>query len=300
MPRPSSFEDFARAVAEAYPRLSRQLQQIAQFVLEHPDQLALGTVATVAEAAAVQPSALIRFANTLEFAGFTDMQQLFRARLLDRSSSYRERIGALRRSTGPDAAEAGVLHQFVGDGVTELSQLEENVRTADLDAAAQLICQARRVHVLAQRRAFPVACYLAYALAQLDLKVQLLDGVGGMLPDMLRQLDGDDVLLVASFKNYSRDVIDAAQAAQQRAVPVVAITDFALSPLKPHAKVCFELGQGPNPAFRSLVAPLCLSQALVVSVGHRLVSPPRTSTARKATRGAAPRAAGAAINGAKR
>ena len=83
----------------------------------------------------------------------------------------------------------------------------------------------------------------------------------------------NELLLVARFKTYSRDVIDAAQHAHARAVPVVAITDFALSPLKPLASVCFELGQGANAAFRSLVAPLCLAQALVVSVGHRLLTP---------------------------
>lgn len=277
MPRASSFEEFVDALSEAFPRLSRQLQQIAQFALEHPDEVALGTVATVAEAAGVQRSALIRFANALEFAGFTEMQQVFRTRLLDRSGSYRERIDAMHRSKKPAAGKGGgaaaVLQQFVSDGVTELSQLEDNVRAEDITAAAALIGGAARVHVLAQRRAFPVACYLSYALSQLDMRAQLLDGVGGMLPDALRQIGKDEVLIVASFKNYSPDVVAAAAAAHAAGVPVVAITDFALSPLKSHARICFELGQGTDTAFRSLVAPLCLAQALVVSVGQQLVAP---------------------------
>jgi len=287
MPRASSFEEFAAAAAEAFPRLSRQQQQIAQFVLEHPDRLALGTVATMAEAAAVQPSALIRFANAMGFGGFTEMQQVFRGHLLDRSSSYRERIEAMRRGKPPGAAGAsgaGVLHRFVAEGMAELGQIEDNVRAADLSKAAELICRATRVHVLAQRRAFPVAAYLSYALAQLDVKASLLDGVGGMLPDVLRQVASGELLLVTSFKNYSPDVVAAAAGAHARGVPVVAITDFALSPLRPHASVCFALGQGTDAAFRSLVAPLCLAQALVVSVGHRLVVP-RRSAAAKAVKG---------------
>lgn len=287
MPRASTYEQFADSVSEAYPRLSKQLQQIARFALEHPDQLALGTVAAVAEAAGVQPSALIRFANTLEFGGFTEMQQLFRARLLDRSGTYRERIDQMRRNAGAPQASS-VLHQFVTEGIAELSHLEDNVRAADIQRAAQMICKAQRVHLLAQRRAFPVACYLAYALAQLDIKVQLIDGVGGMLPDVLRQIEADDLLLVTSFKNYSRDVIDAAQGAHGRGVPVVAITDFALSPLKPHAQLCFELGPGEDAAFRSLVGPLCLAQALVVSAGHQLVSAKKPARAsRSKSNGAA-------------
>lgn len=279
MTRATTFEEFADAVSEAFSRLSKQQQQIARFVLESPDDLALGTVATVAEATGVQPSALIRFANTLGFAGFTDMQQLFRARLLDRVGSYRDRIEAIRRSNDSGAPEAGVLHQFVSNGVADLGTLEDNVRSELLVEAARLIARASRVQVLAQRRAFPVACYLSYALSQLDIKAQLMDGVGGMLSDALRQMEPGELLLVTSFKNYSQDVVHAAQAASERGIDVIAITDFALSPLKPHATLCFELGQGPDAAFRSLVAPLCLAQALVVSTGHQLAMPPATRRA---------------------
>ncbi|QBK05544.1 MurR/RpiR family transcriptional regulator [Hylemonella gracilis] len=285
MTRAATFEEFADAVSEAYARLTKQQQQIAQFVLESPDDLALGTVATVAEAVGVQPSALIRFANTLGFAGFTEMQQLFRARLLDRVGTYRDRIDVIRRSNGSGMPEAGVLHQFVVNGMADLGALEDNVRSKDLAEATRLISRATRVQVLAQRRAFPVACYLAYALSQLDIKAQLVDGVGGMLVDALRQMEPGELLLVASFKNYSQDVVQAAEQARARGITVIAITDFALSPLKPHATVCFELGQGPDAAFRSLVAPLCLAQALVIGTGHELAkkpSPGRKAGARSA------------------
>jgi DNA-binding MurR/RpiR family transcriptional regulator len=277
MTRAATFEEFANAVSGAYARLTKQQQQIAQFVLERPDDLALGTVATVAEAVGVQPSALIRFANTLGFAGFTEMQQLFRARLLDRVGTYRDRIDVIRRSNGSAAPEAGVLHQFVVSGMADLGALEDNVGAQDLAEAARLISRATRVQVLAQRRAFPVACYLAYALAQLDIKAQLMDGVGGMLADSLRQMVPGELLLVTSFKNYSLDVVQAAEQARARGITVIAITDFALSPLKPCATVCFELGQGPDAAFRSLVAPLCLAQALVVGTGHELAKRPSAS-----------------------
>ena len=57
------------------------------------------------------------------------------------------------------------------------------------------------------------------------------------------------------------------------------------SPLKPSARVCFELGPASDRTFRSLVAPLCLAQALVVTAGHHLAEAPdkgkaKTSAAR--------------------
>ena len=281
MPNATSFDALKESISAAYPQLSKQLQQIARFALQQPNDLALGTVAAVAEAAGVQPSALIRFANALGFGGFTELQQVFRARLLERSGSYRERIHRMRRDGQTAAPAAGVLHDFVGDAITELGHLEDNVRAADLALAVRLLCEAARVHVLAQRRAFLVACYLAYALGQLELKTYLLAGVGGMLDESLHNIERQDVLLVASFQNYSKVVVDAAAEAHARGVPVIAITDSPLSPLKPSARVCFELGTGDNPAFRSLVGPLCLAQALVVSAGHRLTEPKQPAARRK-------------------
>lgn len=265
-----NYDDLKDAISRAYPTLPKQLQLIARFALDKPNELALGTVAAVADAAGVQPSALIRFANALEFGGFSEMQGVFREHLVERSVSYRERIDQLRRHGKAHNGGSGVLHQFVGEAVSELGQLEENVAEADITSAAKLICAARHVHVLAQRRAFPVASYLAYALSQLELKTYLIDGLGGMLANSLNNIEPEDVLLVASFHSYSQEVIDAANAAHARGIPVIAITDSALSPLKPSARVCFELSLGAEKAFRSLVAPLCLAQAVVVSTGHQL------------------------------
>jgi len=274
MSLPADFEQLQGAIAAAFPRLSPQLQHLGRFALERPDEMALGTVAAVAEAAGVQPSALVRFAQALGFAGFGELQQPLRARLLQRSASYRERIDALQRGAAVSSREAsskaGVLDRFVGDARAELGNLQANVPRATLEAAAALIAGATQVHVLAQRRAFPVAAYLSYALGQLELSTQLLDGMGGMLGDRLRLIKPKQLLIVASFRPYSPEVVAAAADVHRRGVPVVAITDTALSPLKPSADVCFELGDQVNPAFQSLVAPMCLAQVLVVCTGQRL------------------------------
>jgi len=279
----TTYDELKDAITRVYPDMSKQLQRIARFALEKPHDLALGTVAAVAEATEVQPSAMIRFANALGYRGFSDMQQVFRGHLVERSASYRERIDQLRRQQlNGHHAPGSVLHQLVGDSIGELGHLEESIREADMLAAVKLLAGASRIHVLAQRRAFPVASYLTYALGQLELKAHLLDGAGGMLSENLRTIAKTDVLVVASFRNYSPEVIHAAQTCSGRGVPVIAITDGPLSPLLEPAKVCFELAVDSSKPFRSLVAPLCLAQALVMSTGHRLAEKPAAAPARKA------------------
>ncbi|MEO8525844.1 MAG: MurR/RpiR family transcriptional regulator [Caldimonas sp.] len=266
--RATNYAELKEAISRAYPTLSPQLQRLSRFAVEKPDELALGTVAAVAQANDVQPSSLIRFANALGFSGFSQMQQVFQSHLVERSTPYRERIAQMRRGGSAGGAEGGVLHRFVGEAVHELQQLEEHVDPARLDAASQMLAAAPRIHVLAQRRAFPVACYLAYALAQLELPVQLLDSAGGMLGEFARGIRAGDTLLVASFRNYTAAVVETAEACRGRGVSVIAITDSPLSPLRPAADICFELGDDSSKPFRSLVGPLCLAQALVVATGQ--------------------------------
>jgi DNA-binding MurR/RpiR family transcriptional regulator len=270
---PRAFEQLKDQLSRAYPGMSPQLQRIAGFALENPQEMALDTVAALARGAGVQPSAMVRFAQALGFGGFSEMQRVFRGRLVERSNNgprnYRERIEAFRAKqerSGP----AGVLGQFVADGISSLEQLHEQVAPADLAAAVKILASARTIYVLGHRRSFPVAYYLAYALSQLELPTQLLDTVGGMLREPARLIGPKDALVVVSFKNYTPDVVEIAQGCHARKVPVIAITDNALSPLARSARVCFQVEESASQPFRMLVAPMCLAQALVVSLGEQI------------------------------
>jgi DNA-binding MurR/RpiR family transcriptional regulator len=271
-PPAASYDELRGVIAERFATLPGQLQRVARIALERPHDLALKTVAALAADAGVQPSTLVRFANALGFGGFSAMQQLFQSHLVERSGSYRERIAQMRGKAGARKGAIGVLHRCAGEGVRGLEQLVETVPAAALERAVRLLCDARRIDVLAYRRSFPVACYLAYALNQLELPAHLLDGVGGMNAPYAARLTRRDVLLAVSFPNYTDECVKVAAACHARGVSVVSITDGPLSPLHAASAVCLEIGDQQRQPFRSLVEPLCLAEALVIAAGHRLAA----------------------------
>ena len=71
-----------RTVVEAASGTSGRLQRIARHVLDQPDDLALDTISVIAERANVHPSAIVRFAKAMGFAGASAMQRLLREGLL--------------------------------------------------------------------------------------------------------------------------------------------------------------------------------------------------------------------------
>lgn len=278
MRRITTYEELRAAISRAYPDLSRQLQHIARFATDHPNEMALETVASIAGRAGVPPSSLVRFAQALGFDGFSDMQQIFRLRLVERSLSYRERIARLTEDVGEGTSRspAALLGRFVDEAVMGLRNMADGIPPELLERAVALLAEARSIHLLAQRRAFPVAFYLRYAIGQLELPAHLLDGVGGLLEQQARLITPADALVVISFRNYSEETLEVATACHGRGVPVVAITDGPLSPLVHHSTVCLEVGDDLTRPFRSLVPPICLAQALVVSLGQRIEERSRT------------------------
>ena len=266
-----TYDELRSAIGDRYVTLPHQLQRVAEVALERPHDLALKTVAVLARDAGVQPSTLVRFANAMGFDGFSAMQVVFRSHLVECSLPYRERIARLRRAQiNGSTRPADILRGFVAESTRGLEHLPAALAPATFSAAVRLIASAQRIDVLAYRRSFPVACYVAYALSQLELAAQLLNGMGGMNAVYAERLTRKDALVVVSFRNYTAEAVGIAAACHARGVPVLAITDGPLSPLKKSARVCLEIGDDGRQPFRSLVEPMCLAQALVVSVGHRI------------------------------
>lgn len=267
---PSSYEELRALISARHDVLSKRLRQIAEFALANPNDMALETVSAIASRADVQPSSLIRFAKAFGYDGFSTMQRVFRARLTERQPSYSERIKALKAQSGPQMSAISVLDRFTEAASHALSHLREETRPDLLEQAIELLAQAERIHVVGQRRAYPVAAYLTYMLSHLDCRVSLIDSVGGMVREQARNLSSQDLLLAVSFQTYAPDTLEVAALAKERNATIIAITDGPLSPFAALADVCFEVEEAQVESFRSLSACMCLSLSLVVCLGYRL------------------------------
>jgi DNA-binding MurR/RpiR family transcriptional regulator len=268
---PRTYDELRAAIANRHGELSKRLRQNAEFALTHPNDMALETVAEIAKRAQVQPSSLIRFAKAFDYEGFSAMQRVFRARLTEGRPSYGDRIKALKDRGGRGAVTPiALLDEFAQAATHALDHLREAARPDLLERAVRLLAGARVIQVVGQRRAFPVAAYLGYALSQLDRRVVLLDGVGGMVAEQASVIAKDDALIAVSFHPYAPDTLKVARAARQSGASVIALSDGPLSPLGGLADVLLEIEEAQVRSFRALSASMCLALALVVALGHRL------------------------------
>jgi DNA-binding MurR/RpiR family transcriptional regulator len=264
----SAYDTLREAIARRYPSLSDRLQLIAEFALEHPTDMALGTVAEVAVRAKVQPSAIVRFALAMGYGGFTELQQVFRSRLIGAVPSYRERINGLRRDGRfrESNSPRELLSRFASEATISLENLQESVHAADLARAIGLMGKAHTSYVLGLGGSFPVAAHLTYVLRRLGRRAVLLDGLGNVLTDHVLTATRKDAMIAISFRPYNRETVQLVPEFVARGVPTIAVTDSLLSPIVTGANVIFEIPDMPEAVLRTMVAPMCLVQALAVGL----------------------------------
>ncbi len=267
-------------IVRQYDKLSPRLQQVAQFVLENPNEMALQTLAVIAERSNVQPSTIVRFAKSFGFEGASQMQELFRDEMIAQapSPSYAARIREFNKRAGASGALAPheVMQEFADNNILALEHLKTSARKADLEKAVEMIRAAQAVYIVGLRRSFPVAAYLAYALRHVDKRAYLLDGVAGMLAEQSTMLTSKDLLIATSFHPYAPETVEIVAAAKQQKARIVSITDSRLSPIAAPADVMFEVKDAEVRQFRSLTASLCLAQSLVISYAFEIEGRPRT------------------------
>jgi len=264
-----SYDELRGAIAQRHRALSGRLQQIAEFVLDHPTEVALGTVAEVAERSGVPPSAIVRFAHALGFGGFTQMQQVFRSRLMAGvAPSYKARLARMKHEEKSILGRkpAAVLGRFVAEAQSALVALSQSAHARELEAATAILAKARDIYLLGLGGSFPVATHLAYVLRKLGRRVVLLDGMGGSIHEQSHPATSEDALVAISFRNYYPDTARLFPELVARRVPAISITDSLLSPIVEGATVVFEIQDMPEPALRTLVAPMCLVQALAIGL----------------------------------
>lgn len=272
--RPDNFDSLKQTITDHYGGLSRRLQEVAEYALANPDEMALETIAVIASGAKVPPSSLIRFSKALGFEGFTEMQRLFRARLVAHAPTYGERIKRLQdhRDKGQGTMTSSMLEGFSTAGIEGLERLRQDLPLERLQQAIELLSKAASIHVIGQRRAFPVASYLTYLFTEMGCRATLLDGVGGMLEQQSRVLGKGSLLMAVSFTPYAPDVIALVERCHGEGMPIIGITDGPLSPLARLADVSLEVVESEVQGFRPLSASMCLSLTIAIALGHHLTT----------------------------
>lgn len=264
--------DARQQIIEQFDALTPTMQAAARFIVDHPNEVVIGSMRMLAEKAGAQPATLVRLAQHLGYAGWPELKSAFAAELGLHSDTY----GARAKSLAQRGRTRDLARELFGVQRANLDATEAAAGST-LHEAARVLSKASTVHLAAFRASHPLAFSLYYGMRLFRESVRLIDGSAVGLEVQLRAIVPRDAVVVASFAPYSRDALLVAEHVRQTGAALIALTDSRASPLARDARVVLQFEVTSPSFFPSVAAGVALTEALL----ERLVADGGDAVARR-------------------
>ena len=198
--KPETLDQLMTQIEQQHASMPKRLREIGNFVLGHPEAIALSTLAELAAETDIATSAFVRFAQTLGFDGFSQMQALFRQQVRSSWPQYASRLSDMADVDPADHFEALSV-----SAVESINRLSNTVSMEQLDAAVQKLTDAETIWFAAGGRSKPVTVYMSYVLTKLGIRSQEFREAPAEAMRELNLVGPRDVLLAVSFAPWRAD-----------------------------------------------------------------------------------------------
>jgi DNA-binding MurR/RpiR family transcriptional regulator len=254
-----------------FDEFSRSQKDVAQYIVDHLDEVAFQTAEELARRANTSSSTVVRFSQALGFEGFPELQGSAR-------EEYRRRVAAglaTANGNGPTAAaplfslEQSEFETAVAADHVNVEEDARRVSRRDVEAAIDAISQARRVLIAGTDQMAFFASYLRHLLMLLDLQADLVASPSQEALSRLGRIDAETLVIGLSAGRPHPLVVRAMKLARHRKARTVAITDATLSEVAKLAQVRLYYSSNSPAYVRSHTALLSMIQALAYGVYSR-------------------------------
>ncbi len=255
--------DLVERLKASYPVLSEGHKHVAEYLLDNIESAAFLTAGRLGAAAGVSESTVVRFAITLGYQGWPDLQRVLagmvRARL---DTVTRLRISG---GGGPQDTVRDVLTTDAENVERTMSELDPGV----FSQVVQALAGAQDIYVLGLRSAQSLAVFLTFYLQTIGKSARLVSQGTRSAFEELDAAGAEDVVLAISFPRYSSMTVRAFQYARDLGAKTIALTDSAFSPLAQVADLTLVARTGINSFIESFVAPLSVINAIITAIGRQ-------------------------------
>ncbi len=261
----NSSSEILEQIQASAGELTPELRKAADFILQNPGEVSVCSIRQLAARAEVKPNSLVRLSRALGMESYDAFREIFRAEIRQAGDSYPDRARWLQKQSRQ--GRIGALYAETASAAAQnLDKLFAMTSHAAIEAAARAIAEARRTYVVGVGVNNPIAHNFAY------LAGMAIDGVrplpsGGALPvDGLARADARDVVVAMTFHPYRREVVEAADVAAAKDVPIIAISDALASPIMDAAAHRFVVPVETPHFFASTIALTAFFEVLVAFV----------------------------------
>jgi DNA-binding MurR/RpiR family transcriptional regulator len=272
MPRTATMPPAARGhqtlstyISARFDEFSRSQKDVAQYVVDHLDEVAFHTAEELARRANTSSSTVVRFSQALGFEGFPELQEAAR-------EEYRHHN---RTAKAPEAVtplfslDQSPFEQAIAADHVNVEDTARRISRSEVDGAIEAIAAAERILIAGTDQMAFFASYLRHLLMLLDVRAEIAASPSQEALSRLGRIDERTLVIGLSAGRPHPLVVRAMKIARHRRAATLAIVDATLSDVSKLAERTLYYSSN-SPAFvRSHTGLLSILQALAYGVYAR-------------------------------
>ena len=255
-------EDILSILEYKMPTFSKGQKRLAVLIRESYDKAAFMTASCMGKNAGVSESTVVRFAMELGYEGYPQMQKAMQEMVLNRLTSV-QRMGFANDRIGHQDVVSSVLQS----DAEKIRQTGDTVDRDSFQKSVKTILCAKNIYILGVRSASALANFLGYYLNYMFDQVHTItSSSSGEVIEQLINIQAGDVVIAFSFPRYSTATLEGVAHCRSVGAAVIGITNSLVSPLAEYCDIVLVAKSDMVSVVDSLVAPLSLINALIVSL----------------------------------
>ena len=269
-PAAKGHQTLSAYISSRFDEFSRSQKDVAQYVVDHLDEVAFHTAEELARRASTSSSTVVRFAQALGFEGFPELQEAAR----DEYRHHHRRFSSQPVGLEPTAAplfslDQNPFEQAVAADHVNIEDTARKVSRSDVEAAIEAIASADKLLIAGTDQMAFFASYLRHLLMLLDHRAELVASPSQEALGRITRVDEETLVIGLSAGRPHPLVLRTMKLARHRKASTIAIADATLSEVSKLAQITIYYSSN-TPAFvRSNTALLGVIQALAHGVYAR-------------------------------
>jgi DNA-binding MurR/RpiR family transcriptional regulator len=253
-------------ITAALARFSPKQKQLARFMLDNRYLVSFASASQVGEKVGASAATVVRFAQSLGYAGFSELQADIREEL----PTYLTAVERIEKSLAAPPSADNIPQQVFHTDIKNIERTANSLSMPHIEAAVDEIVQASRILVVGCGLSAAPALFLTHSLKVIGFNVHLETDAGISLAADIAQLGPDALLIAIDLWRYVRATMEAVHAARRRGTPVIAITDTIVSPLAQIADYAFEVATDGAAHSLSPTAVISLLNVFIAALSYRV------------------------------
>ncbi|RVU53906.1 MurR/RpiR family transcriptional regulator [Anaerosphaera multitolerans] len=244
--------------------LSKTHKKIAVYILENYDKAVFQTSSQLAKLCDVSESSVIRFANCIDYNGYSDMQKALQD-FLKEKITISQRLESISENTSD---EMDILYNVLQKSLNDINWLINNINEDTFLRIVDLLSNSKRVFLVGSRSSYSVTYFLGLGLKWIRNNVFVLDGINRNFDD-LSKIEPGDVLLSVSLPRYLNTTLQIHEYAYKKGAQTICITDTITSPLVKFSTVPLLINNELLSFSDNLIPVMCIVTGILNSVAAR-------------------------------